>query len=138
MTRISHAFLIVAAALMLPALAAAQDRGDDTVRRVFTFLGNRLSIHIDAEVPGTLRLIRGEVGRIEVTGSVPRGVPGFGLSGRGRDELRMTVVGGERADYIVVVPEAVRVEVRLPDRPVAEVLGAHQDAAAFRWGPRRN
>lgn len=147
MTRLSRRFLAVVAAfalpalagtLTLPALADARDRGGDTVRRVYTFLGSRLSIRIDAEVPGTVRLIRGETGRIEVTGRAPRGIPGFGLSDRVVDELRMTVVGGERVDYIVVVPEAVRVEVRLPDRHVAEVLGAHQDAATYRWAPRRN
>ena len=101
--------------------------------RTYTFLGDRLSVRIDGTVPGTLRVIRGEHGRIEVAGRVRHGLAGFGLSSRNGHVLHLTAVGGEHADYILVVPDAVRVEIRLPGKSVAEVVGAFQDAASFRW-----
>lgn len=125
--------LAAAAAAVRPAPAAAQSHDAETVRQTYTFLADRLTVRVDAGVPGTLRLIRGQPGRLEVTARVLRGLPGFGLSDQGGHVLQVTTVGGEHADYILVVPEAVRVLVRLPDRPVAEVVGARQDAATFRW-----
>jgi len=142
MTRISRVALATLATIVLPATftaalpatAAAQTQDTETIRRTYTFLGDRLSVRVDGAVPGTLRVIRGESGRIEVAGRVRHGLAGFGLSSRNGHVLHLTAVGGEHADYILVVPDAVRVEVRLPGNPVAEVIGTFQDAASFRWG----
>ena len=141
MTRISRVTLATLATVVLPATltiarpatAAAQTQDTQTIRRTYTFLGDRLSVRIDGTVPGTLRVIRGEHGRIEVAGRVRHGLAGFGLSSRNGHVLHLTAVGGEHADYILVVPDAVRVEIRLPGQPVAEVVGSFQDAASFRW-----
>lgn len=141
MTRISRVALATLATIVLPATftaalpatAAAQTQDTETIRRTYTFLGDRLSVRVDGAVPGTLRVIRGESGRIEVAGRVRHGLAGFGLSSRNGHVLHLTAVGGEHADYILVVPDAVRVEIRLPGKSVAEVVGAFQDAASFRW-----
>ncbi|HEX7119567.1 MAG TPA: hypothetical protein VF212_12305 [Longimicrobiales bacterium] len=123
----------VALALLLPAAASAQDRDADVVRRVYAFLGDRLTVRIETELPGTIRLIRGEKGRLEVAGRAPDGIPGFGLAERSGGELQLTAIGADRVEYLVVVPEEVHVKVRLPDRPVAEVFGAYDRTATFRW-----
>ncbi len=117
----------------LAAPAVAQQRDDETIRQAFTFLGDRLTVWVEADAPGTLRMIRGQGGRLEVAGRARDGFAGFGLSDRVGDELHLTAVSAESVEFLVIVPASVRVTVRLPDRPVAEVFGAFDRMAALRW-----
>lgn len=125
---------MAACALLLFALtgpAAAQDTG--VARQRFTFLDHNLLIDVQADAPGTLRIVRGQAGMIDAAGSARPGFVSFGLARRGRAELSLTAVRAERVDYIVVVPPDVRVEVRLPGRRDTELLGALRETATFRW-----
>lgn len=122
---------IVALALALPLPAAAQESG--VARQRFAFLENRLTIQVLVQTPGSLRVLRGELGQIDVAARAPDGFPGFGLAGSDGTELLLTAVGAERAEYVVVVPKQVRVVIRLPDRPVAEVFGTTDKLATYSW-----
>lgn len=113
--------------------AAAQDDDVGTARRAYPFLGDRLTVHIEADSPGVIRLIRGEDGRLEVAARAEDGFPGFGLADRGGDALVLTAIGADRAEYLVVVPANVRVTVRLPDRHVAEVFAGMDRSATYEW-----
>jgi hypothetical protein len=124
------AFLLVAV-LFGAASAEAQERG--LSRRQFTFFENNLTVEIVADMPGELQVIRGEPGRIEVAGRVPGGIPAFALGGREGDELRLTALGGEHADFVVVVPEDAMVRVRLPDRHSHQVKSM-QRSGRYTWG----
>jgi hypothetical protein len=116
--------------VLLPGAAAAQEA--DVVRRTYTFLDDRIMIAVEAEAPGVLRVIRGEGGRLEVAGRAHGGFVGFGLAGEPTQQLRLDAVGGDRVEYLVVVPERVRVTVRLPKG--GGELGSTQTSALYRWG----
>lgn len=125
---------------VLPREATAQvHRTTETTRASFLFLDHELTIDVLADAPGVVRIIRGRPGRIEVSGSSSGGVVGFGLASRQFPELALTAVEAERVIYLVVVPEGTYVRLRLPDRDVAETLGALENAGTFEWGapPRR-
>lgn len=136
--------LIGGTAAMLLALAtagAAQDRAEwassETTRRVFTFVHPALTIDVLGEAPGMLRLIRGQLGQIEVTARALGGFAGSGLAGRAGDRLELTAIGAERVEYLVVVPAEVHVRVRLPDRRAAETFGTLERSATFSWKSSR-
>lgn len=103
-------------------------------RQLFAFVGKDLTVHVQADVPGSLQLLRGEPGRIEAAGRAPAGFVGAGLARVPRHQLNLTAVGADDVDYLVVVPAGVRVRLRLPDRDLAEVFGVLQDAASYSWG----
>jgi hypothetical protein len=126
------AFLAAAfATLLLPALVSGQE--SDVSRRSYTFLDDRLVVHVLGGAPGELQLVRGERGRIEVAARSRDGFPGFGLGGNITRELRLTAVGAELVRFLVVVPEHVRVTVQLPDGSSASVP-SRMGAASYRWG----
>jgi hypothetical protein len=122
--------LLLLATLARPGVA---QEGESVRQERFTFLGSDLTIEVLVDVPGKLRLIHGVAGEIDVTGRGRPGIVGFGLAGGDRDELRLTAVGADSVEYLVVVPEDVRVRVRLPGRPVAEVFGTTQATATYTW-----
>jgi hypothetical protein len=128
MVRSGLAALALLAAAALP--VAAQR---DISQRWYTFLERNLTIEVVSENTGTLRILRGQPGLLEVTGQSQQGFAGFALGGRQEDELRLTAVGGQSADYLVVVPEDVRIRVRLPDRKHVEVPSA-RPGATYSWG----
>jgi len=113
--------------------AAVQAQEYDVSRRSYTFLEERLVVLVETEVPGTLRVVRGGRGQVEVAGRSRDGFVGFGLGGEIRRELRLTSVGGENVEYLVVVPEDVRLSVQLPDRQGSDVA-PRQASAVFQWG----
>ncbi len=125
--------LLVAGALALAVVmpAAAQERG--VARRTFTFLDTDVTVEVTAPMPGTLQIVRGEPGILDVAGRVPGGMSSFALGGRDGDKLRLTAVGGEHADFIVVVPEDAYVRVRLPNRK-SGALASTRQGATFTWG----
>lgn len=126
---------VLAAAVLavagLPTTAAAQEQ--DVTRRTWTFLDNRLDVAVMAGAPGVLHVVRGERGRIEVAARSRDGFPGFGLGGSHTRQLRLTAVGSEEVQYLVVVPERVSVRVHLPNGG-STALAPTEPAASFTWG----
>lgn len=127
--------LLTAAPLLVPAPAAAQEWG--VVRRSFTFVDNTLSVEVRAGVPGELQIVRGGFGQVEVAARSDRGIAGMALSGRSRDELVLTAMGGDRVDYLVMVPENARVRIRVPGLQWGETFWPPQEQARFEWGRAR-
>lgn len=107
---------------------SAQEYGVN--RRVFTFLDNEVTIEVAAETGGTLHVVRGEPGRLDVSGRVEGGFSSFALGGRG-NRLRLTAVGGESASFIVVVPEEAYLRVQLPNR--RNPVGNTRPGGTFHW-----
>lgn len=126
--------LATALTLLAAASAGAQERG--VSRRLFTFLDNDVTVEVMADAPGTLQIVRGEPGVIEAAARVPGGFSTFALGGRDGDKLRLTAVGGERAEFIVVVPEEAYVRVRLPNHKKGS-LGSTRSGGTFNWGDAR-
>jgi hypothetical protein len=104
-------------------------------RANYTFLGSKLAIHVEAEVPGELQVIRGRSGRLGVRAVSWGGLAAFGLQDRGTARLNLTGLGGEEVSYLVVVPTRARVTVWLPDREAPEGLATLESSAVFRWEP---
>lgn len=119
---------ILAVVAALPAYA--QEHGVN--RRMYTFLDDDVTIEVSAESGGTLQVIRGEAGVLEVSARAPGGFTAFALGGRNDNTLRLTAAGGERADFVVVVPERTYLRVRLPNRKQGE-LGSRRPGATYTW-----
>jgi hypothetical protein len=102
-------------------------------RRQYTFLDTNLTIDVQSDASGILRIMRGEAGLVEVAARAPKGFPAFGMGGRQGDELRLSSMGAERVDFMVIVPEDVRVRVRLPDRRHVEIASSNP-SATYQWG----
>ena len=125
-----HLLTAVALAVTLPAAADAQR---DVTRRSYTFLEDRLVIEVLAEAPGELQVVRGQRGRVEVAARSSDGFAGFGLGGDYTRLLRLTAVGSDAVQYLVVVPEHVAVSVVLPRGGTAHVPD-RDGLASYRWG----
>jgi hypothetical protein len=125
---------LLAAMMLVAGQAQAQE---DVARRQFAFFDNSLTVEVVADMPGQLQLVRGEAGRIEVAGRVPGGIPTFSLGGRENDKLRLTAVGGDRADFVVVIPEDATVRVQLPDRHGHQMKSLHR-AGKYTWGEKED
>ncbi|MGQ0814124.1 MAG: hypothetical protein ACT4O1_06625 [Gemmatimonadota bacterium] len=110
--------------------ASAQEWGVN--RRLFTFLADEVTVEVNAESEGTLHVVRGERGRLDVSGRVLGGLSAFALGGRDGSVLRLTAVGGDNADFIVVVPEDTYLRVRLPNRKNGD-LGSTRPGGTFKW-----
>ena len=122
---------VIAAALCAAGNVQAQEY--ELTRRQFTFFDNSLTVEVVADMPGQLQVMRGEPGKIEVAARVPGGIPAFALGGREYDKLRLTAVGGERADFVVIIPEDATVRVQLPDRHDHQVK-SQQRSGKYTWG----
>jgi hypothetical protein len=122
--------------LTLVALAAkpvlAQDSGLD--RRSFPFFDSHLTIEIRTESGGTLEVLRGGRGRIEVSSRAPEAVLAYAPPRATGGPLRLSASGGRTVQYIVVVPDGVQVNVQLPDEPDLSPAAAHP-AEVYKWGP---
>jgi hypothetical protein len=70
---------------------------------------------------------------VEVAGRVRDGFAGFGLGGELTRQLRLTTAGGEHVDFLVVVPEHVRLTLELP-QGAAVTVPPRQADAQYRWG----
>ena len=128
-----HPMLGSMAALVLGLAALAPVRAQEVTRQAYAFVNNDLTIEVVADVPGRLRLARGQPGLLEVAARAADGIAAFGLGGEDRSRLRLTAVGAEQVEYVVIVPEEVRVRVQLPDRPVNEVFSTFDAAAEYAW-----
>lgn len=127
------AFVGLGLALMLQAVSPAAAQEWDVARRTFRFLGSRLTIDVQPGTAGSLQIMRGRHGELEVAGRAIDGFAAFSLAGVASDELMLSGVGAQQVQYLVVVPEKVYVRVRLPDRPVAEVFGSLAASGSYRW-----
>lgn len=125
--------VLALAALLVVGTVPATAQEWDVARRQYTFIDNRLDIDVVVESAGTLRLIRGMPGSVEVAGRARNGFTGFALGDHNVPELRLSAVGADRVEYLVVVPENVRVRVKIPGRSVAEVFGSTRNAASYEW-----
>ena len=103
-------------ALGLAAPLAAQEW--QVAREEFAYAGTRLTVRVEADAPGTLRLIRGEPGSVRVASRARQGFTTSGLAED--DELTLSAAGDGPVDYLVAVPENVWVVVRLPGRSLGE------------------
>jgi hypothetical protein len=118
---------------MLLSATGVQAQDEELSRRQFTFLDNILTIEVVADMPGQLQVVRGENGRLDVAGRVPGGIPAFALGGREENVLRLTAVGGNHADFVVIVPEDAMVKVRLPERDWKQI-GMTEPNGIYSWG----
>lgn len=100
-------------------------------RERFRYIGTRLTIEVDAQAAGSLRILRGQDGWVAVAGRTPAGFTSAGLTDH--DHLTLTAAGAGPVDYMVTVPEGVRVNVRLPDRFGSESVGGHTRVRSFDW-----
>ncbi len=127
--------LLLAASLCAASSAQAQEH--ELSRYSFTFFDNTLTVEVLADMPGQLQVVRGEPGRINVAGRVPGGVPAFALGGREENHLRLTAVGGNRADFVVIVPEDAMVRVKLPEQNWRQI-GMTQPSGQYTWAASEN
>jgi hypothetical protein len=115
--------------LVLPTGLAGQEH-----RRSYVFLDNRLDVAVLTTAPGTLHVVRGGRGRIEVASrSTGDGFAAFGLGGGHTRQLSLTGAGTDMLHYLVVVPERVAVRVRLPDGQTVSMT-PRQQHASHSWG----
>jgi hypothetical protein len=122
-----------AATIALVTTAPLQGQQREIDRALFTFGKTTLTVDVAVDIDGTLRVIRGQRGEIRVVARAADGFADFGLKDRRGNVLQLTAIGTDRVDFIVVVPENVRLRVRLPDRPVAETFGMNQPVGTFSW-----
>jgi len=103
------------------------------MRDVYGFYGSSLDVEVAADGAGQIRFLRGQRSRIEVAGRSPNGFTTAALGGRGARRLTLTALGGERADFVVVVPEDVRVRILWPGTRRSEQFGTLSRTATFAW-----
>lgn len=126
----------LAAFALAVAMPAAADAQRDVTRRSYTFLEDRLVVAVHAEAPGELHVVRGQRGRVEVAARSRDGFAGFGLGGDYTRQLRLTAIGSEAVQYLVVVPEHVSVSVQLP-RGGSTLVSDRDGVSTYRWGDSR-
>ena len=122
----------MAAALLVAATAPAAAQEYEVNRRSFTFLDNEVTVEVTAESEGRLQVLRGEAGRLEVAGRADGGMTSFALGGRDGSTLRLTAMGGENAEFILVIPEDTYLRVRLPNSRSGEVASS-RPGGTFTW-----
>lgn len=103
------------------------------MRDVYGFFGSSLDVDVNAEAPGRIRFIRGRRSRIEVAGHAPNGFTSAALGGRGVRRLTLTALGSDRVDFVVVVPEDVRVRVHWEGTNRSELFGTLDETASYAW-----
>ncbi len=118
---------------LLAALAATPAAAQEwqVARESFAFAGTRLTIRVDAENAGTLRIIRGAPGSVRVASRAPQGFTAAGLGER--EELTLTAAGPGPVDYMVAVPDRVWIEVRLPGHTLPQAMAGHARSRSFEW-----
>ena len=125
------AILLALVCLQPPREAVAQQ--SEVMRDVYGFHGSSLDVDVATESPGRIRLVRGGHSRIEVSGLALNGFASAALGGRGVRRLTLTSLGADRVDFIVVVPEDVRVRVHWPGARRSELFGTLSEAATYQW-----
>lgn len=128
----------VAAAMVFadptPADAQAVAISPDATRHVYTFLQDRLEVRVVGVPAGSVRLLRGAPGELEVVGRAPNGIAGSGLERDGTERLNLGAVGADEAVFLVVVPAHVRVRVELPGEAPRRSFDPPSATTDFEWG----
>ena len=119
--------LMLLTALLATPVAAQEWQ---VAREQFPFVGTRLTIDVDVDAPGTLRLIRGQPGSVRVASRSRDGFTSSGLADS--DRLTLAGAGAGPVDYLVAVPENVWVEVQLPDRSLGRGV-ARGESGSWEW-----
>ncbi|MDX1673246.1 MAG: hypothetical protein R3314_00485 [Longimicrobiales bacterium] len=127
MTRIAAPLV----ALLLATPITAQEW--QVAREQFVYVGTRLTIDVDVDAAGTLRLIRGEPGSVRIASRAQRGFTSSGLADD--DRLTLSAAGPGPVDYLVAVPENVWVSVRLPGRGLGQNV-ARGRTGSWEWETR--
>lgn len=122
-------FFIAFAVLALAVPVSAQQW--QVAREQFAFAGRQLTIHVDTHVGGTLQIIRGPAGYVRVSGRSEDGMTAAGLTAD--EHLTLTGTGSTNVEYVVSVPERVRISIRLPDRTRHESLAGMHRSGTFEW-----
>lgn len=134
-------FMAAALVAGLPAAAATQSAGGaapappatESLQRSYVFLSNQLAVTVTGDAPGSIQVLRGENGRLDVSGRALGGLPAAALVSDIVPELTLAAAGSARVQYVLVVPADARVSLRLPGRPAAETLGTLDRAATWTW-----
>ncbi len=129
--------VLMAVTLALPATAAAQAAAPPevqpaTLQRAFVFIESELRVTIAGEAPGTIQVVRGELGRIDLTARGMGALPAAGLVGGTPSELTLASAGATRTDYVLVVPADVRVTISRAGQP-GVTLGTLDRQARWSW-----
>ncbi len=128
--------VLVGAALALPVGVGAQQPAPEaqpaTMQRAFVFLDDELRVTIAGEAGGTIQVMRGEQGRIDLTARGMGAAPAAGLVGGTPSELTLASAGAARADYVLVVPADVRVTVNRAGHP-GVTMGTLDREARWSW-----
>ena len=122
-----------ATAILLAASAAPASAQMDVMRDTYGFFGSALDVEVATEAPGRIRLIRGQRARIEVAGRAPDGFTSAALGGRGVRRLTLTALASGPVDFVVSVPEDVRVRVRWEGSNRSELFGTLTHSATYAW-----
>jgi len=125
---------------MAPAALAAQNAGQaqpapagtQSVLRMFAYLEPRVRVEIVGQAPGTIQLLRGEDGVLQVTASAPADEALPAVARSANDEITLLSTSNGPVHYIVVVPRSATVTVARAGHPaVAFVTLDH--SASWSW-----
>lgn len=133
-------FLAAAVIAALPQAAASQavTVPADATRHVYTFQDDRLEIQVVDVPEGSLRLLRGARGELQVVGRAPNGLAGAGLErDGGAARLNLAAVGADRGIFMVVVPSDAIVRVRLADQEPLQTFDPPRATATYEWPSAR-
>jgi hypothetical protein len=123
--------ILAAAALLSGAQAASAQQ--DVMRDVYRFQGSALEVSVATETAGRIQLIRGQRSRVEVAGRAPDGFTSAALGGAGIRRLTLSALASGPVDFIVSVPEDVRVRVVWQGSNRSELFGPLAHSATFSW-----
>lgn len=127
-----HTLLAVLALLAWTPVSAQEWQ---VARERYAFGGTRLTIQVDAETAGSLQVIRGSAGSVAIASRTEHGFTAAGLAES--DLLTLTAVGDGEVNFLVSVPENVRVQVRLPGSSYGNSVGGGRRSRTFHWGESR-
>ena len=118
---ISALLAAIPAAAAAQATAGAQPAGPapERVQRSFVYLGHDLRVTVLGDAGGTIQVVRGEDGRLDLSGRVVGGLASVAMADDTRSELTLTSSGASRIDWVLIVPTDVRVSLRSPGQPEA-------------------
>jgi hypothetical protein len=116
-------------ALVVAVPATAQQW--QVARDNFAFAGRQLTVHVEVDEPGTLRVIRGPAGTVRVFSRTDAGMTAAGLTSD--EHLTLTAAGAGSVEYVISVPERVWVTVHLPNDIPAQAMAGHDRSRIFQW-----
>jgi len=129
----THLLHIVCSGLLLASAAHPAGAQQDVMRDVYRFQGSALDVEVATESPGRIRLMRGQRSRVEVAGRAPDGFTSAALGGVGVRRLTLTALASGPVDFVVSVPEDVRVRIHWEGSNRSELFGPLTRSATYAW-----